>query len=441
MSKNTKPILEVKGLDISFRLPTGSVHAIRGLDFSLDENEVLALVGESGSGKSVGVKAVMGILPENAVITSGEILFNDGEETVDLLKMKEAARRRTINGTKIAMVFQDPMTSLNPTMSIGAQLITVLRSHSNIPKKLAYARGVELLHEVGITDPKRTMDQYPHQLSGGMRQRVVIAIALSQSPKLLICDEPTTALDVTIQERILDLSNKNIRIAISKSIDRDSIAKNVIRNGYVSMTRVIPRDFYTETSGKDFAEDVSLYDEYIAYDTAKASEYWAQGLKELGVSNISIEFYCSSTQTKIAEAIKQQLEDNLPGLTAELYPLTDKDWMRRMTLGEDYDLILSSWIADYTDPTALYYSCLGSSDNEQYSGSEFKELYNKSQYAKGAERDEMLHKAEEILMKDVALIPLFGGEAAYLFSDGVSGFQVTPTGAQTVITGVRKEMK
>ena len=205
MSENTKHIIEVKGLDISFRLPTGNVHAIRGLDFSLDENEVLALVGESGSGKSVGVKAVMGILPENAVIESGEILFNDGEETIDLLKMKEAARRKTINGTKIAMVFQDPMTSLNPTMSIGAQLITALRSHSDIHKKGAYARGVELLREVGITDPERTMEQYPHQLSGGMRQRVVIAIALSQSPKLLICDEPTTALDVTIQERILEL--------------------------------------------------------------------------------------------------------------------------------------------------------------------------------------------------------------------------------------------
>ena len=205
MSDKARTVLEVKDLKISFRLPTGDVHAIRGLDLVLEENEVLALVGESGSGKSVGVKSVMGILPDNAVIESGEVLFHDGDEVIDLLKMKEQIRRRTINGIKIAMVFQDPMTSLNPTMSIGAQLVTVLRSHRKMSRKAAYARGIELLHEVGLTDPARTMSQYPHQLSGGMRQRVVIAIALSQDPKLLICDEPTTALDVTIQERILEL--------------------------------------------------------------------------------------------------------------------------------------------------------------------------------------------------------------------------------------------
>lgn len=205
LSNNAKTVLEVKDLRITFRLPTGDVHAIRGLDLVLEENEVLALVGESGSGKSVGVKSVMGILPENAVIESGEVLFHDGDETIDLIGIKDQVRRRTVNGKKIAMVFQDPMTSLNPTMSIGAQLITALRSHNRLPKKAAYARGVELLREVGMTDPDRTMGQYPHQLSGGMRQRVVIAIALSQDPKLLICDEPTTALDVTIQERILEL--------------------------------------------------------------------------------------------------------------------------------------------------------------------------------------------------------------------------------------------
>lgn len=205
LSDKAKTVVEVKDLKISFRMPTGDVHAIRGLNFCLRDNEVLALVGESGSGKSVGVKAIMGILPPNAVIESGEILFHDEDEIIDLLKMKENVRRRTINGTKIAMVFQDPMTSLNPTMTIGSQMMTVLRSHSKQSRKNAYARSVELLREVGITDPQRTMGQYPHQLSGGMRQRVVIAIALSQDPTLLICDEPTTALDVTIQEKILEL--------------------------------------------------------------------------------------------------------------------------------------------------------------------------------------------------------------------------------------------
>ena len=200
-----RTVIEVKDLKITFRLPTGNVRAVRGLDFQLNENEVLTLVGESGSGKSVGVKAIMGILPENSMIESGEILFHDKDETIDLLKVKDSFRQKEINGVKIGMVFQDPMTSLNPAMTIGAQMTAVIRSHRKNSKKEAYARSIELLREVGITDPERTMRQYPHQLSGGMRQRVVIAIALSQDPKLLICDEPTTALDVTIQERILDL--------------------------------------------------------------------------------------------------------------------------------------------------------------------------------------------------------------------------------------------
>ena len=212
-----KTVIEVKDLRITFRLPTGNVRAVRGLDFQLNENEVLALVGESGSGKSVGVKAIMGILPENAMIESGEILFHDKDETIDLLKVKDSFRQKEINGVKIGMVFQDPMTSLNPAMTIGAQMMAVIRKKKKNSKKEAYARSIELLREVGITDPERTMRQYPHQLSGGMRQRVVIAIALSQDPKLLICDEPTTALDVTIQERILDLL-QNIQRARGLSI-------------------------------------------------------------------------------------------------------------------------------------------------------------------------------------------------------------------------------
>ena len=159
-----KTVIEVKDLRITFRLPTGNVRAVRGLDFQLNENEVLALVGESGSGKSVGVKAIMGILPENAMIESGEILFHDKDETIDLLKVKDSFRQKEINGVKIGMVFQDPMTSLNPAMTIGAQMMAVIRSHRKNSKKEAYARSIELLREVGITDPERTMRQYPHQL-------------------------------------------------------------------------------------------------------------------------------------------------------------------------------------------------------------------------------------------------------------------------------------
>ncbi len=202
---NSRNILEVKDLHVSFRMPTGDVKAIRGLNFTLARNEVVALVGESGSGKSVGVKAVTGILPDNAVIESGEILYNDGGEMIDLLKLRPSVRKKRFAGKKIAMIFQDPMTSLNPVMTIGAQLMTAARCHTPMSRKEAWAKCTELLRKVGITDPARTMAQYPHQLSGGMRQRVVIATALSGDPDILICDEPTTALDVTIQQKILDL--------------------------------------------------------------------------------------------------------------------------------------------------------------------------------------------------------------------------------------------
>lgn len=213
----TQDVISVKDLKVRFKMPTGDVQAVRGLDFRVGKNEILALVGESGCGKSVGVKAIMGILPENAVIDSGEILFSSDGETKDLLIMKTSERQKTVNGIKIAMVFQDPMTSLNPVMTIGSQLITACRSHIKMSKQEAYAKSIDLLREVGITDPERTMGQYPHQLSGGMRQRVVIAIALSGDPEVLICDEPTTALDVTTQERILMLL-QNIQRAKGLSV-------------------------------------------------------------------------------------------------------------------------------------------------------------------------------------------------------------------------------
>ncbi len=206
--KNEK-ILEIRDLSISFKTSSGSVNAIRGVKLDLYRGETLAIVGESGSGKSVTMKAAMGILSSNGEINSGSINFSyyRGEEKikVDILKLSKKEMRTRINGKRIAMIFQDPMTSLNPTMTIGAQIMEGMIWHYKTPKKEAHKRAIELLNLVGITDAEKRMKNYPHQLSGGMRQRVVIAIALACNPDLLICDEPTTALDVTIQAKILEL--------------------------------------------------------------------------------------------------------------------------------------------------------------------------------------------------------------------------------------------
>ena len=201
-----KTILSVKKLDITFRTNAGVIHAIRGVDFELAQGKTLALVGESGSGKSVTMKAVTGLLDDNAKINSGQVLYQMGAGApVDLLTFNKKDLRQKINGQEIAMVFQDPMTSLDPTMQIGAQITEAMLLHKKISASDAKDKAVELLRLVGLTDPEKRVKNYPHQLSGGQRQRVVIAIALSCEPRILICDEPTTALDVTIQARILDL--------------------------------------------------------------------------------------------------------------------------------------------------------------------------------------------------------------------------------------------
>ena len=203
-------ILEVRDLSISFKTTAGNVNAIRGVNLDLYRGETVAIVGESGSGKSVTAKAAMGILAKNGQVNSGSIKFTytreDGENvSCDILKMQKKEIREHINGKRIAMVFQDPMTSLNPLMTIGKQIMEGMIWHYKTPKEEAYKKAVKLLELVGITSAEKRMKNYPHQLSGGMRQRVVIAIALACNPELLICDEPTTALDVTIQAKILEL--------------------------------------------------------------------------------------------------------------------------------------------------------------------------------------------------------------------------------------------
>ena len=194
-------ILSIKNLDITFKTNAGNIHAIRGVSLDLPQGKTIALVGESGSGKSVTMKAVTGLLDSNSVINGGNIFYNG----VDLLTLSKKDLREKINGKQIAMVFQDPMTSLDPTMQIGDQITESMLLHQKISKSDAEKKALELLKLVGIIDAEKRMKNYPHQLSGGMRQRIVIAIALSCEPKILICDEPTTALDVTIQAKILNL--------------------------------------------------------------------------------------------------------------------------------------------------------------------------------------------------------------------------------------------
>jgi oligopeptide/dipeptide ABC transporter ATP-binding protein len=195
-----KPLLEVKSLRTSFFTASGEVRAVDGVSFSVAPGKLLGIVGESGSGKTASVLSIMRLLPETAKIVGGEIIFEDK----DLLKLSEPEMRH-VRGARIAMIFQEPMTSLNPVFTIGSQIGEAVRLHQHTNRAETRNRTIEALRMVGIADPDRRIDDYPHQLSGGMRQRVMIAMALSCNPRLLIADEPTTALDVTIQAQILDL--------------------------------------------------------------------------------------------------------------------------------------------------------------------------------------------------------------------------------------------
>ena len=194
------PLLDIQNLTVEFKTGHGWFRAVDGVSLTVDPGEVLAIVGESGSGKSVAMLAVMGLLPWTAKVTADRMDFQGR----DLLHMP-AAKRRKITGKDIAMIFQEPMSSLNPCFTVGFQLTEALQTHLNLDKKAARARAIELLESVGIPGPEQRLSSFPHQLSGGMNQRVMIAMAIACGPRLLIADEPTTALDVTIQAQILDL--------------------------------------------------------------------------------------------------------------------------------------------------------------------------------------------------------------------------------------------
>ncbi len=198
------PILEVSNLHTEFQTPSGIVKAVEGVDFSVESGKTLGIVGESASGKSVTLYSILGLIPQPAGrVTAGTALFKD----LDLLKATQK-ELSTIRGQKISMIFQDPMSCLNPFMTVGEQIMEPLIVHEKISQPEAYSMALDMMNEVGIKDSKTRIDQYPHEFSGGMRQRVMIAMALITEPEILIADEPTTALDVTVQKQVLDLIKK-----------------------------------------------------------------------------------------------------------------------------------------------------------------------------------------------------------------------------------------
>ena len=201
LPRNKKPLLQVKDLSVKFRTEEGMFFAVEHISFDLEEQKTLAIVGESGSGKSVTSLAIMQLLAENGKITSGEIFIDDE----DILKLSQRQVQHSILGKKISMIFQEPMTALNPILKVGEQIMETIIEHQGASRKEAYAIALDTLKQVGIPSPEQRIKQYPHELSGGMRQRVMIAMGLVTKPKIMIADEPTTALDVTIEAQILNL--------------------------------------------------------------------------------------------------------------------------------------------------------------------------------------------------------------------------------------------
>jgi peptide/nickel transport system ATP-binding protein len=209
VSGNVVPLIDVRGLKTYFHTESGVVRAVDGVDFTIEPEKTLGMVGESGCGKSVTARSIMGLIPiPPGKIEAGQILFHRNGNVIDLVKLDpKGAEMRSMRGNEIAMIFQEPMTSLNPVYTIGNQIMEAIILHQRLSKKEARQKAIEMLHAVGIPAPEQRVDEYPHQLSGGMRQRAMIAMALSCNPSLLIADEPTTALDVTIQAQVLALMN------------------------------------------------------------------------------------------------------------------------------------------------------------------------------------------------------------------------------------------
>ena len=229
--ETTTPILSARSVHICFNLRGRVLHAIRGIDLDIQQGEVLAIVGESGSGKSVFTKSFMGLLDANGAITEGTIDYfgADDGRPIRLSDLKKEKDWLKVRGHEIAMIMQDPMTSLNPLKTIGEQIAEAVQLHQHLKGRAARDKAVEYLRDVGITEPERRFHQYPHEFSGGMRQRVVIAIAVACNPQILICDEPTTALDVTIQAQTLELL-KALRVKYKLTVVLIPHALGVVAN-------------------------------------------------------------------------------------------------------------------------------------------------------------------------------------------------------------------
>ena len=213
------PLIEIRGLKTYFHTENGVARAVDGVDFTIEPKKTLGVVGESGCGKSVTALSILRLIQEPpGRIEAGEILYHRNGEVLDLTKLDPRGNQmRSIRGNEIAMIFQEPMTSLNPVYTIGNQIMEVIMLHQYLPKKEAKKKAIEMLHSVGLSSPEQHVDEYPHQLSGGMRQRSMIAMAISCNPSLLIADEPTTALDVTIQTQVLEVMN-NLRRQFKSAI-------------------------------------------------------------------------------------------------------------------------------------------------------------------------------------------------------------------------------